>query len=154
MRRLRVYADTSVFGGVLDDEFSEASRRFFDGVRRGGFLVIVSSQVLQELDDAPDEVRAILEGLPEEAVETIAVDAEAEDLADAYLSEGVIGPASRGDAIHVAAATVAGADLILSWNFRHIVRLDRIRMFNGVNALKGYGTLDVRSPLEVAEYGR
>ena len=49
----------------------------------------------------------------------------------------------------MAAATVASADLILSWNFKHIVRYDRIQRFNGVNALHGYHPLDIRSPLEL-----
>ena len=53
------------------------------------------------------------------------------------------------DALHVASATIAGADLILSWNFKHIVSYDRIQLFNGVNILQGYRALDIRSPLEM-----
>lgn len=150
MRTVRVYVDTSVFGGTQDAEFARYSKRFFDGVIAGGFVVLVSEQTLAEMELAPAEVRRVLEGLPAQGVERVSVDEEVEALADAYIQAGVLGVGSRGDAIHVAAAAVAGADLILSWNFRHVVRYDRIRMFNGVNAIRGYDSLDIRSPMEVA----
>ncbi len=60
-----------------------------------------------------------------------------------------MGSGSRGDAIHVAAATVAGADLVLSWNFKHIVNYDRIHKYNAVNLLNGYRQIDIRSPMEL-----
>ena len=49
----------------------------------------------------------------------------------------------------MAAATVADADLILSWNFKHIVNYDRIRGFNGVNLKHGYRALSIISPMEL-----
>jgi hypothetical protein len=70
-------------------------------------------------------------------------------LADAYISAGIVGENAREDAVHAAAAAVASADLIMSWNFRHIVRYDRIQGFNGVNVLSAYRALDIRCPLEV-----
>ena len=152
MPALRVYADTSVFGGVEDEEFAEFSQRFFARVRRGDFVLLISTQTLAELLAAPDRVKQVLRDLPTDVVESVAVDREVEALANAYLEAGVLPPSSRGDAVHVAAASVAAADVVVSWNFRHIVRLDRIRKFNGVNALKGYRALEIRSPMEVC-YG-
>lgn len=70
-------------------------------------------------------------------------------LADAYIAAGAVPQGATADAMHVAAATVAQADLIISWNFEHIVRYDRIRKFNGVNAIQGCRPLDIRSPLEI-----
>ena len=70
----------------------------------------------------------------------------------AYLDAAVLPAASSNDALHVAAATVARADLILSWNFKHIVNFRRIRLFNSVNLAQGYGIIDIRSPAEIA-YG-
>lgn len=153
-RRLRVYVDTSVVGGTGDEEFAVPSRQFFDQVTLQGRLVLVSELTLAELDGAPEAIRRVLRELPSENVERLdaAVELEAQALAAAYLDAGVVGPARRADALHVAMATVGRADVILSWNFKHIVRLDRIRKFNGVNALLGYGTLDIRSPLELG-YG-
>jgi predicted nucleic acid-binding protein len=148
----RVYVDTSVFGGVNDDEFAVPSARFFERVRRGDFVILVSLQTIAELRDAPEVVRRALADLPQRSLEAVDIDGEVESLAEAYLRAAVLSVASRGDALHVAAATVAGADLVLSWNFKHIVRYDRVRKFNGVNAVMGYRPLDIRSPLEV-EHG-
>ena len=72
-----------------------------------------------------------------------------QQLASAYISENILGKASEGDALHVAAATVANADLILSWNFKHIVNYDRIRGFNGVNLKYGYKAMSIISPMEL-----
>ncbi len=154
MPRVRVYVDTSIFGGMHDREFADASSRFFELVAKGEFLVLVSPQTTRELEGAPEPVRQVVAGLPEECTEYVDVDEEVEALADAYVAAGVLSSDSRDDAVHVAAATVAGAHLILSWNFRDLVRFDRIRMFNGVNALKGYRPVDIRSPLEVSHGGR
>ena len=70
-------------------------------------------------------------------------------LAHAHLTAKVVTVKSRGDAEHVAYATVARVDAIVSWNFKHIVRLDRIKGFNRVNFENGYGVLQIISPKEV-----
>jgi hypothetical protein len=144
----RVYVDTSVFGGILDEEFAAATGRFFDRVGRGEFSLIVSTSVLAELRNAPQAVRDEFGRIT--GITTVQVDEDAEKLADAYVAAGVLGKASRTDALHVAAATVAGADLIVSWNFKHIVNYNRIRRYNAVNVLNGYRSLEIRSPAEVA----
>lgn len=150
-RPLRIYADTSVFGGCFDDEFAEDSGAFFKEVSDGRFTLVVSSVTLAELVGAPEKVREILSGLPTEQVEGLPDSPEIRALRDAYLQAGVVGPGSERDAEHVAAATVAEVDLIVSWNFRHIVHFDKIRGYNGVNLLHGYGLLSVHSPREVIE---
>jgi len=149
MPQFRVYVDTSVIGGCLDEEFADPSRQLLDWAREGKIVLLVSDVVIDELGEAPEAVRAIFAGLPIESVERIAVDDRVRSLRDAYLSGGIIGPASAYDATHVAAASVATADAICSWNFRHIVRLDRIKAYNEVNARNGYGTLTIMSPREV-----
>ena len=75
--------------------------------------------------------------------------AEAEELADRYVSEGIIPESHSDDALHLAMATVAEADMVVSWNFRHMVNVARIRGVNGVNLITGYRQIDVRSPEEV-----
>lgn len=153
-RALRVYADTSVFGGTQDDEFREPSRRFFEQVEAGDYVVLVSATTLRELSGAPDPVRNALADLPEGSVCEVseAVEQEARALVQAYIAAGVLGKAREADAMHVAVASVAEADLLVSWNFRHIVNYDRIRKFNAVNALNGYQDIEIRSPSEVV-YG-
>jgi predicted nucleic acid-binding protein len=149
VRKIRVYADTSVFGGTHDEEFIEPSQSFFERVYKGDFIVILSNVTLRELAKSPDAVKDVWQSLPAEFVEIVPVDSEVEELAEAYIHADVLSQGSQNDALHVAAATVAGADLILSWNFRHIVNFNRIRGFNGVNISLGYRTLTILSPLEV-----
>jgi hypothetical protein len=148
---LRVYADTSVFGGCLDPEFDLASLQFFREVRAGRFFLVISAVVTRELIEAPEEVRQVLAQIPVDQVEEIEIDDEVTALRNAYLSAGVVGPASEADAEHIAAATVAEVDLVVSWNFKHIVHFDKIRGFNEVNKLKGYRVLEIHSPMEVIE---
>ncbi|MBI4560022.1 MAG: hypothetical protein HY706_20715 [Candidatus Hydrogenedentes bacterium] len=83
-------------------------------------------------------------------IERLEVTDEVEVLADAYVAAGILSEASKNDALHVAVASVARADLIVSWNFRHMVNFQRIQLYNSVNLANGYGLIDVRSPLEVA----
>ncbi|HIJ65067.1 MAG TPA: hypothetical protein HPP77_03880 [Candidatus Hydrogenedentes bacterium] len=108
MHRIRVYVDTSVFGGTQDDEFAEPSRRFSERVYRGEFVLLLSSESLRELSKAPDAVRVVWESLPVEAVEGVPINTEVEELAKKYLSAHVLGEGSEGDALHVAAATASG----------------------------------------------
>ena len=148
---IRVYADTSVFGGCFDAEFEKASRRFFDDVRQGRIRLVLSDTTLLELTGAPDHVRRVLVDLPPTAVERIVLTEEVEHLRDAYLAHGIVGPAAKRDAEHIAAATVADVDMIVSWNFRHIVHYEKISGYQGVNLLQGYGAIRIFSPLEVIE---
>jgi len=152
LRKIRAYLDTSVFGGAHDEEFADTSRRFFDRVIRGEFIVLVSAETLRELAGSPEDVQATWLALSPEQVEEVELNAEVADLAAEYVRAGVLAGASMADALHVAAATVAGADVILSWNFKHIVNFSRIRRFNSVNVALGYRTMTILSPMEVA-YG-
>ena len=149
MHKIRVYVDTSVFGGTQDEEFEGPSKRFFGRAAAAAYVVLVSRTTTTELEGAPEPVRRVLESLPPACMEHVRVGPEVDDLADAYIAAGAVPQGARADAMHVAAATVAQADLIISWNFEHIVRYDRIRKFNGVNAIQGYRPLNIRSPLEI-----
>lgn len=149
MRRFQVYLDTSVFGGYFDARFREDSLRLFDAVRQGRLLALISGVVLAELEDAPQRVRDLVASLPEGSLSRQVLTREVVELRDAYLEAGILGERWSDDATHVAAATVARADAIVSWNFRHIVRLDKIKAYNRVNILQGYGFLTVLSPREV-----
>jgi len=149
-RPLRLYIDTSVFGGVHDDEFRAPSTRFFAAARGGAFTILVSEALVIEIASAPALVQATFEAhrAHMEALETTA---EALTLAEAYLEARVVPVASRVDALHVALASVARADAVVSWNFKHLVQLRRIRGFHAVNVLRGYPLIEIRSPLEVID---
>jgi hypothetical protein len=147
---IRVYADTSVFGGVFDEEFAESSRAFFEAVRRGRFRLVVSVVVRDELEDAPPEVRALFDEMRNDA-EIVDPSEDVVALQRAYLEAEIIGPTWEADALHVALATVADCRLIVSWNFKHIVHYRKIPMYNGVNAAHGYAPLAIHSPSEVLD---
>ena len=143
---LRIYADTSVFGGCFDPPFLEASRRFFRLVRRQRVALLLSEVVGRELEDAPPRIRRILESLRRRAVREVEITEAVVSLAEAYLAAEIVGRASREDATHVAAATVARADAIVSWNFKDIVGPERIRGYNRINLQAGYGLLTILPP--------
>ncbi len=146
---VRVYADTSVFGGCFDDEFKIESARFFEEVRQGRFVLVVSNVTLDELELAPDAVRAILAELPAKQVEIVATSTDSDGLRIAYLEAAVVGPASSNDAAHIAVATTSNVDLVVSWNFKHIVHFEKIGGYEGVNSLRGYRSPRIYSPREV-----
>jgi predicted nucleic acid-binding protein len=150
MTSLRIYTDTSVIGGCLDAEFAEHSLRLMEQVKVGRIVLLISEVVVRELTAAPTGVRAVLDELPLQHVENITIDADVEALRDAYIDAGIVSRRWEDDATHVAAATVAGADAIVSWNFRHIVRLDLMRRYNDVNRERGYRHLNIVTPMEVS----
>ena len=149
MKLLRIYPDTSVIGGCCDKEFAPDSMRVIDGILSGKAKIIVSEILMKELDKAPDQVRRVLTSIPPEFVEMFLVTPEVADLRNAYIDAKIVGKNCIDDAFHVAAATVARADAIVSWNFKHIVRLDKIKAYNQVNLSMGYGILTILSPKEV-----
>jgi predicted nucleic acid-binding protein len=153
MKRLRVYVDTSVVGGCFDDEFAHDSNRLIEAARLGRLTLLVSVVVANELAGAPAQVADLLEGLPFAAVEDVALTPEVFALRDAYLRARILGSRWADDALHVAAATVHRADAIVSWNFKHIVRLDKMKAYNRVNAAEGYGMLTIVTPREVMGHG-
>lgn len=145
----RIYTDTSVLGGCEDEEFRDASRKLIDAFVLGELTLVLSELALRELEAAPDGVMRALEGVPEAHIELISVTTEAEELAAAYIQEGAIGASMRADALHIAVATVARVDVLVSWNFKHIVNLKRIHAYNAVNLKRGYPLLEIRTPREV-----
>lgn len=147
---IRVYADTSVFGGVFDEEFNKASRTFFDEVVAGRFLLVTSDLVESEVEDAPIEVQRLFAEM-QSLGESTRISVEALQLRGAYLEAGIVGPRRALDALHVALATVAKCALIVSWNFKHIVHFQKVPLYNAVNVLEGYAEIAVYSPPEVIE---
>lgn len=146
LRPMRVYIDTSVIGGCLDKEFAVDSRRIFELAKAGRLILLLSDVVVAELEPAPADVKNIVEGMRATQLQRVAITDDVIALRDAYIRAGVIGARWIDDATHVAAATAARADAIASWNFKHIVRLDRIKAYNQVNLAQGYGILTIVSP--------
>jgi predicted nucleic acid-binding protein len=149
MKRLRIYVDTSVIGGCLDEEFVDESRALLQMAREGLVKLLVSDVLADELELAPKDVQDIFGALPQDCLEAVFRSEETERLRDGYLAAKVVNSASVNDAHHVALATIGGADMIVSWNFKHIVHFEKIRGFNAVNLREGYTSIEIRSPREV-----
>lgn len=147
---IRAYADTSVFGGVFDDEFAAPSRLFFQQVEQGRFLLAVSDTIRREIGGAPEQVRAFFQRMVGYA-DVVPVTAPALRLRQEYIAAGIVSPKRRDDALHVALATVSGCDAIVSWNFKHIVHFEKIPLYNEVNRIQGYGSIAIHAPFEVIE---
>jgi len=148
----RIYVDTSVIGGCEDDEFRVSSRDFFNAIKEGRAIAVISGITLGELVDAPKKVREVLDDIGDENMEFVELTDEARGLAELYIEAGVVGEKMRVDAQHIAVATINRVDVLISWNFKHVVNLNRIRGYNSVNLKNGYPVLEIRKPDEVLEY--
>ena len=148
----RYYLDTSVFGGYFDSEFSDATKQLFKEINSKQIKIIYSELTKNELINAPDKVKKFVNDIPEDLIEYIEVSDESLDLANKYLEEEVVGKTCKDDCIHIALATIVHASALVSWNFKHIVNLSRIRGYNSVNIKLGYSPIEIRSPLEMIDY--
>lgn len=153
MVKPRIYVDTSVIGGCLDDEFKAYSGQLFEEFISGKKRIVISDIVLFELEGAPENVKEVLSSIPDGSIEYVFLNEESITLANTYLKEGVIAESSLSDARHIAIATIERVDVLVSWNFKHIVNLNRIHLLNSVNLKLGYPILEIRSPLEVIYEG-
>lgn len=152
MKKQRIYLDTSVFGGLYDEEFKEHTKPLFERIRNAEFEVIYSNITENELEFAPDKVKAIVKSLPGSLTEFVKSDVEAATLAQKYIDQRVVGKTSFTDCLHIALATIHNANTLVSWNFKHIVNVTKIIGYNSVNLLEGYKQIDIRSPRELMNY--
>jgi len=148
----RIYLDTSVIGRYYDSEFEEDTRILFEKIKLAQFHVVLSDITEGELQEAPEMIRNLFIELSAGQATKIELTEEAVQLADTYLAEKVVGKTSRVDCFHIALATIQRVDILVSWNFKHIVNVQRIRGYNSVNMKLGYPTIDIRSPKEIIYY--
>jgi predicted nucleic acid-binding protein len=151
MRIQKVYIDTSVLGGYFDAEFDIPTRKLFDEVKQGEYKIVISNITEGELLSAPEHVKSLLHDL-EIDFEIIQLTNDAVFLATEYIRENVVGQTSYNDCLHIAIATISKLDLLVSWNFKHIVNIKRIRGYNGVNIKNGYSSIEIRSPKDLIDY--
>ena len=149
----RIYIDTSVVGGYFDEEFKEATTMLFDRLDKNEIIFVVSDLLDLELLNAPQYVRQLLHNYPTDKFQRIELTEEAIKLADTYINEKVVGKTSLEDCRHIALATIYKVDVLASWNFKHIVNLDRIKGYNSVNMRLGYSIIEIRSPKDLVNYG-
>ena len=149
----KIYIDTSVVGGYFDEEFSEATIALFKRLEKDEIVFVISDLLDLELINAPQKVRELLYNYSADKFERVELTEEAVKLADTYVSEKVVGKTSLEDCRHIALATINKVDVLASWNFKHIVNLDRIKGYNSVNLRLGYPMIEIRSPKDLVNYG-
>lgn len=153
MKCLRIYLDTSVLGGCCDAEFSKWSNGLLKDFELGFFKPVLSQIVTAELEKAPDAVVQKFNELLEYNPEFIEVTPEVEELSTTYLKRGILSANFADDARHIACSTVAEVDILVSWNFKHVVHFEKMRLFNAVNIESGYKQIQILSPREVTYHG-
>ncbi len=144
----RIYIDTSVIGGYYDEEFEEATIKLFQRIVRKDFIIYMSEVNETELVLAPQEVKEVKDKIPSDCLRFLEIDDEVDNLAQTYINEKALSKSSENDAYHIALASVNRLECLISWNFKHIVNFDKIKVFHSINIRLGYPIIDIRSPLE------
>jgi hypothetical protein len=148
----KIYIDTSIVGGYFDDEFREDTIKLFERFENDEVIFVVSDLLDIELLFAPSYVRELLLKYPGEKFIRVELTEEVIILANTYIEEKVVGKTSIEDCRHIALATINKVDILASWNFKHIVNLERIKGYNSVNLRLGYAILEIRSPKDLIRY--
>ena len=149
----RIYIDTSVVGGFFDEEFSGPTKRLFTRLENNEVKFVISDLLVLELTNAPKHVSELLLNYANDKFERVELTDETTNLADQYILAKVVGRTSLEDCRHIALATVNRVHALASWNFKHIVNLDRIKGYNSVNLKLGYPIIEIRTPQELVSYG-
>jgi hypothetical protein len=106
----------------------------------------VSDVLDDELVGAPKQVRDFFDRLPESQIERVVSTKESNDLAEQYITDNVVRQSSLTDCRHIALATIARADVLVSWNCKHVANIDRGKGYNSVNVKLGYPRIEIRTP--------
>ena len=155
MKKLKLYLDTSVLNFALSHNPSlevhkKATVDLLGQIQDGTYEGFISDQVIAEINRAPTQIAESLTELVNKLdVESLSLSDEAEKLADKYVAEGIIPVKYRDDALHIAIASVNDMDVIISWNFQHMVKLKTKHGVIAVNGLMGYKSIEIVSPEEV-----
>ena len=128
--------------------FKEHSIRLIKNLKKDRIIGIISEITIRELENAPDFVKKDFETY-EEKLEVAVITEEIKELAEDYIKDKIITKKYYEDALHIACATVYQVDLLVSWNFKHIVNFNKIMQFNAGNIKNGYKSLQIYSPMEV-----
>lgn len=156
MRVPKIYLETSVFNFYFADDAPdkrEDTMRLFEEIRQGKYAPYTSDFVVEELQQASEPKQsAMVKLITQYSVTVLPDDPETRRLADMYVAEEIIPEKYSTDARHIASTTVNDLDFIVSYNFRHIVKLKTITMTEIVNLRENYRKIGIYSPTEVVEY--
>ena len=144
-----LYIDTSVMGGYFDPEFTAATTKLWRAMEKGKYRFYASSITVSEVMKAPQEVRTLMANTFADPGSILTLSSEAAILAAHYMAAKVVPVSYAEDADHVAVAVVHKIDLVVSWNFKHLVNIHREKGFNAVNLLQGYPPVRIVTPLQL-----
>ena len=147
---MKFYVDTSVWGGIEDEEFRDWTIPFFEQARLGKFTIVLSDVTIGELQNAPSIIKNLPTTIPPSFLELVSITNEQLKLADKYVKEGALPIKFHSDAQHIAISSYLKVDRLVSWNFKHMVNFFRIRQYNSINLKFGYSIIDIRTPKELA----
>jgi hypothetical protein len=150
--KTRIYIDTSVVGGYFDEEFQEDTKRFYKWFEENDIVFVISDLLDIELINAPEKVRNSLGKYDNSKFERIKLSHESIVLANEYIKHKVVGISSLEDCRHIAMATFHKVDYVVSWNFKHIVNIDRIIGYNSVNLMLGYEPVEIYTPFQLLNH--
>lgn len=154
MRTPKIYLETTMFNYYFDTERDAHldTVKLFEEVKAGKYHAFTSVYVLRELRNAPTEKRDKMLALVDlYGITTLGLSPEAEELASVYIDEGIIPAKYSTDGVHIAVATVNDLDMIISLNFRHIVKQKTIELTELVNIKEGYHKVRIYTPMEVVD---
>ena len=154
MQKFHIYIETSVWSFAFAEDvpdYKADTLAFFELCKKRAFEPYISRAVLDEIQHADAPLRERLEELIRDVKPVLlSTLPEADSLSEAFLREKVVPAGKPEDARHVAIAMVHGLDVLVSWNFRHIVNIRREERFNAVAVLEGYHhRLRIVSPKEL-----
>ena len=152
MSKTLIYLDNSVIGGYYDEIFASDTQAFFKRVENKEFQVFFSNVNETELNLAPDHIQEVKSKIPKDCLTHVELDEESKTLGEHYIDAKILTWKNLNDAYHIAIASINRLDLLVSWNFKHIVNYDKIRLFNSVNLKLGYPEIDIRTPQELINY--
>lgn len=152
MKKDKIYIDTSIVGGYYDVEFEFETKKLFERLENSEVIFIISDLLEIELERAPKRVKNLLYNYPDSCFEKVSLTEEAKILGSKYVQEKVVGETSIEDCFHIAIATIENVDVLASWNFKHIVNLQRIKGYNSINIKNGYNLIEIRNPKDLINY--
>ncbi|PIZ14811.1 PIN domain nuclease [Candidatus Desantisbacteria bacterium CG_4_10_14_0_8_um_filter_39_17] len=155
MKKIKYYLDTSIFNFVFADDAPEKmilTERLFKQIENENMEIYISEVVMDEINGAQESTRERLIKLIEKYNPVLLpVDQEVKDLAQRFIEEGIIPEKYRDDALHISVAIVNNLDILISWNFQHIVKVKTRVEVNAISRLMNYHEIEICSPEEVVE---
>jgi predicted nucleic acid-binding protein len=157
MKKLKIYLDTSVISYLQAEDVPEKmsiTNDLWIQIQKGRYKACISEMVLQEISNCYEHKRQyLLEKIADIDFDFYQISNEAKEMAQKYIKAGAFTEKHLEDAIHVACASVNTCNAVVSWNFKHIVKLTAMLLVNGVNRQEGYMELEIVSPEVIVEEG-